>query len=173
MNRTGLAVTLLTSVLLTGCFGSNNSDLRQFIETTKASEGLPVEPAPEVPVVEGYTYMAGREGFRSPFVFAEEELAEEFTDTGIRPDTTRPKEELEAFSLDTLRMVGTLSQSDVTFALIQAKDGTVHRVRQGNYMGKNYGRITGVFLDRVELVEIVPDRMGNFVERQAAIALEE
>ncbi|MGD9095678.1 MAG: pilus assembly protein PilP [Chromatiales bacterium] len=173
MNRTGLAVTLLTSVLLTGCFGSGNSDLRQFIETTKASEGLPVEPAPEVPVVEGYTYMAGREGFRSPFVFAEEELAEEFTDTGIRPDTTRPKEELEAFSLDTLRMVGTLSQSDVTFALIQAKDGTVHRVRQGNYMGKNYGRITGVFLDRVELVEIVPDRMGNFVERQAAIALEE
>jgi type IV pilus assembly protein PilP len=173
MNRTGLAVTLLTSVLLTGCFGSGNSDLRQFIETTKASEGLPVEPAPEVPVVEGYTYMAGREGFRSPFVFAEEELEEEFTDTGIRPDTTRPKEELEAFSLDTLRMVGTLSQSDVTFALIQAKDGTVHRVRQGNYMGKNYGRITGVFLDRVELVEIVPDRMGNFVERQAAIALEE
>ena len=173
MNRTGLAVTLLTSVLLTGCFGSGNSDLRQFIETTKASEGLPVEPAPEVPVVEGYTYMAGREGFRSPFVFAEEELAEEFTDTGIRPDTTRPKEELEAFSLDTLRMVGTLSQSDVTFALIQAKDGTVHRVRQGNYMGKNYGRITGVFLDRIELVEIVPDRMGNFVERQAAIALEE
>ena len=173
MKRAGLAVILLTSLLLTGCFGSGNSDLRQFIETTKASEGLPVEPAPEVPVVEGYTYMAGREGFRSPFVFAEEELAEEFTDTGIRPDTTRPKEELEAFSLDTLRMVGTLSQSDVTFALIQAKDGTVHRVRQGNYMGKNYGRITGVFLDRVELVEIVPDRMGNFVERQAAIALEE
>ena len=173
MNRSGLFITLLTSALLSGCFGSGNSDLRQFIETTKASDGLPVEPAPEVPVVEGYTYMAGREGFRSPFVFAEEELEEEFTDTGIRPDTTRPKEELEAFSLDTLRMVGTLSQNDVTFALIQAKDGTVHRVRQGNYMGKNYGRITGVFLDRIELVEIVPDRMGNFVERQAAIALEE
>ena len=173
MNRSGLFITLLASTLLSGCFGSGNSDLRQFIETTKASDGLPVEPAPEVPVVEGYTYMAGREGFRSPFVFAEEELEEEFTDTGIRPDTTRPKEELEAFSLDTLRMVGTLSQNDVTFALIQAKDGTVHRVRQGNYMGKNYGRITGVFLDRIELVEIVPDRMGNFVERQAAIALEE
>ena len=76
MNRAGLAVTLLTSVLLTGCFGSGNSDLRHFIETTKASEGLPVEPAPEVPVVESYTYMAGREGFRSPFVFAEEELEE-------------------------------------------------------------------------------------------------
>ena len=173
MIRAGLPVTLLASVLLTGCFGSGNSDLRQFIETTKASEGLPVEPAPEVPVVEGYTYMAGKEGYRSPFVFAEEELAEEFTDTGIRPDTTRPKEELEAFSLDALRMVGTLSQGGVTFALIQTKDGTVHRVRQGNYMGKNYGRITGVFLDRIELVEIVPDRMGNFVERQAAIALEE
>jgi type IV pilus assembly protein PilP len=173
MKSTGIAVMLLGSIMLTGCFGTGNSDLHRFIETTKASEGLPVEPAPEVPVVEGYVYTTGREGFRSPFVFAEEELAEEFTDTGIRPDTTRPKEELEAFSLDALRMVGTLSQRDVTFALIQAKDGTVHRVRQGNYMGKNYGRITGVFLDRVELVEIVPDRMGNFVERQAAIALEE
>jgi len=173
MKRAALAVIVLTSLLLTGCFGSGNSDLRQFIETTKASEGLPVEPAPEVPVVETYTYMTGKEGYRSPFVFAEEELAEEFTDTGIRPDTTRPKEELEAFSLDALRMVGTLSQGGVTFALIQTKDGTVHRVRQGNYMGKNYGRITGVFLDRIELVEIVPDRMGNYVERQAAIALEE
>ena len=173
MTRAVTTVVLLTSTLLTGCLGSGNSDLRQFIETTKASDGLPVEPAPEVPVVEGYTYMAGREGFRSPFVFAEEELEEEFTDTGIRPDTTRPKEELEAFSLDTLRMVGSLSQAGATFALIQAKDGTVHRVRQGNYMGKNFGRITGVFLDRIELIEIVPDRMGNYVERQAAIALEE
>lgn len=173
MNRAGTTLLLLASALLSGCFGMGNSDLHQFIDKTKASEGLPVEPAPEVPVVEGYTYTAAREGFRSPFVFAEEELAEEFTDTGIRPDTTRPKEELEAFSLDTLRMVGTLSQAGATFALIQAKDGTVHRVRQGNYMGRNYGRITGVFLDRIELVEIVPDRMGNFVERQAAIALEE
>ena len=100
MIRAGLPVTLLASVLLTGCFGSGNSDLRQFIETTKASDGLPVEPAPEVPVVEGYAYMAGKEGLRSPFVFAEEELEEEFTDTGIRPDTTRPKEELEAFSAE-------------------------------------------------------------------------
>jgi type IV pilus assembly protein PilP len=173
MKRLAITVTMVTSLFLSGCIGSGNSDLRQFIETTKASEGLPVEPAPEVPVVEGYTYTAGREGFRSPFVFAEEVLEEEFTDTGIRPDITRPKEELEAFSLDTLRMVGTLSQAGATFALIQAKDGTVHRVRQGNYMGKNYGRITGVFLDRIELIEIVPDRMGNYVERQAAIALEE
>ena len=60
MNRAGLAVTLLTSVVLTGCFGSGNSDLRQFIETTKASDGLPVEPAPEVPVVEVVLVTGGR-----------------------------------------------------------------------------------------------------------------
>ena len=132
MKRTNITVLLLGSVILSGCFGTGNSDLHRFIETTKASDGLPVEPAPEVPVIEGYTYISGREGYRSPFVFAEEELEEEFTDTGIRPDITRPKEELEAFSLDALRMVGTLSQGDVTFALIQAKDGKSARNAWGS-----------------------------------------
>lgn len=164
---------LVSSLLLSGCLGSGNDDLKQFLQDAKAREADPVEPAPDVPVIQGYIYSAVEKGKRSPFIFAEEELPEEVVDTGIRPDTTRPREELEAYSLDSLRMVGTLAQGDVTYALIQARDNTVHRVRQGNYMGKNHGRITGVFLDRVELIEIVKDRMGSFVERQATIALQE
>lgn len=162
------------SLLLTGCLGIGNDDLAAFIDETKSREAEPVEPAPDVPVIPGYSYSAADKGIRSPFVFAEEELPDEVADSGIRPDASRPREELEAFSLDTLRMVGTLSQAGATYALIQSKDGTVHRVRQGNYMGRNHGRITGVFLDRIELVEIVPDRMGSsYIERQATIALEE
>lgn len=167
-------IIIAISFLLTGCLGMGNDDLATFIEQTKSKQAEPIEPAPDVPVIPGYSYSAADKGVRSPFVFAEEELPDEVADSGIRPDASRPREELEAFSLDTLRMVGTLSQAGTTFALIQGKDGTVHRVRQGNYMGRNHGRITGVFLDRVELVEIVPDRMGSsYIERQATIALEE
>jgi type IV pilus assembly protein PilP len=167
-------LTLLPGLLLSGCFATGNEDLEAFIQQTRNSEAGPVEPAPQVPLFEGYSYAAAERGIRSPFVFADEELAAETADSGIRPDTTRLRDELEAYSLDTLRMVGTLSQADVIYALVKNKDGAVYRVSEGRYMGRNHGRITGVFPDRVELVEIVQDRPGgHFTERRASLALDE
>ena len=76
---------------------------------------------------------------------------------GIKPDTERRKEELEAYSLDTLRMVGTLTNAKGLWGLIKAKDGTIHRVQVGNHMGQNYGKIIRILEDKIELMEIVPD----------------
>jgi len=91
-------------------------------------------------------------------------------DNGIRPDPNRRKEELEVYSLDSLRMVGTLEQDEQTWGLLKTSDGTIHRVAPGNYIGLNDGRITRISEEKIELIELVPTGSG-FLEKEAAVAL--
>ena len=97
--------------------------------------------------------------------------AETMSATAIRPDVSRPREFLEQFSLDTLAMVGTLRLKGRTYGLVQTRDGLVHRVLPGNHLGQNDGRITAIAENEISLVEIIPDGMGGFIERPAALAL--
>ena len=99
----------------------------------------------------------------------------------VEPDLDRPREVLENFGLKELTMVGTLrnavsAESDSgpgsPFALIRDNTGGIHRVRTGNYMGQNYGRIIGVNETRVELLEIVPNGRGGWVERPRSLTLD-
>jgi type IV pilus assembly protein PilP len=83
----------------------------------------------------------------------------------------RSREFLEQFPLDTLRMVGTLSQGDTAYGLVQTSDGLIHRVVPGNYMGQNDGRITTINDSEIELIEIISDGIGGYVERDAAVGL--
>ena len=82
-------------------------------------------------------------------------------------------EELEAFELDSLRMVGTLQSESELWAIVVDSTGTVHRVQVGNYMGRNFGKVLEILEDRVELREIVKDADGNWEERNASLALAE
>ena len=70
-------------------------------------------------------------------------------------------------------MVGTLGRGAATVALVMAPDKVTYRVRPGAYMGQSDGRVTGVFEDRIELVELVPDGAGGWLERPATVALED
>ena len=79
-------------------------------------------------------------------------------------------EALEAFPLDALRLVGTISSAGVTYALIQAPDGVVYRVTHGAHLGQNYGEIDGISENGVLLTEIVPDGLGGYIRRPATIA---
>jgi type IV pilus assembly protein PilP len=92
--------------------------------------------------------------------------------SGPRPDANRRKEVLEAFPLDGLNMVGTIGSGDL-IGLVLAPDRVTYRVRPGNYLGQNDGRVTAIFEDRIEMVELVPDGAGGWLERQAKIALED
>ena len=160
------------TLLLSGCFVQGTDDLREFVAEAKAKQGAPVEPLPKMPQVEAYAYTAAELGVRSPFMSVVIAELQSDSGNGIRPDTSRPKEELEQYELDSLRMVGILAQDGVTYGLVKSKkDGMVFRVRQGNYMGMNDGRISGIFQDRIELIEIVHGSQGGFVERRASIAL--
>ena len=91
--------------------------------------------------------------------------------SSVRPDSHRPREFLEQYSLDTLKMVGTLDMGGVNYGLVLAGDGRVHRVLIGNHMGQNDGVITAISPARIALTEIVPDGLGGYVQRPAALAL--
>src|SRR5512143_1780837 len=149
---------------LAGC--SNDMDeMRAKIDEIKSRPSRGIEPLPEVKPYETFEYAAT--DLRSPFeVGIPASVA-----TGIRPDSSRPREFLEQFSLDPLRMVGTLKLQGRTFGLVQTRDGLVHRVLPGNHVGQNDGRITAIEDGKISLTEIVPDGMGGFVERPAALAL--
>ena len=164
--RTIAAVAVLATAA--GC--SNDTDeLRAQIAEIKARPGGRIDPLPEVKPYETFAYPASDE--RSPF-----EPGMPASATGpnaVRPDSSRPREFLEQFSLDTLRMVGTLKLQGRIYGLVQTKDGLVHRVLPGNHLGQSDGRITAIEEGKISLTEIVPDGMGGFIERPAALALSE
>jgi len=93
------------------------------------------------------------------------------SDTPVRPSTRRNREFLEGFSLDTLRMMGTFKVASNFYGLVQSKDGLVHKVQPGNYLGQNDGKITDISASKISLVEIIPDGLGGYVERPASLAL--
>ncbi len=169
---------------LAGCAEQDMSDLRNFVETTKRT--TPVrkpDPAPEPVPYDPFAYTA--QGLKDPFVvspFAQEEelsmtqevaMASGGNYTGVRPDPNRVREELEKYSLGSLKMMGTMRVSGAgdLWALILAPDGVVHRVQKNNYLGTNHGKIVGLSEQRVDLKEIVADGPGRWQERESFLSL--
>ncbi|MBU8976826.1 MULTISPECIES: pilus assembly protein PilP [unclassified Lysobacter] len=143
-------------------------NLEKWIAEVKARPAPPLDPLPVMQQFETFEYNAY--ALRDPFSTA-------FTDdgggNGPRPDAGRRKQTLEQFPLDSLDMVGTLGKGNGVIALVMAPDKVTYRVTAGNYLGQSDGRVTGVFEDRIELVELVPDGAGGWLERPATVALED
>ncbi len=163
-----IAAAALAVLSLSGC--SNGMDeLRQQVADIKTRPGEAIEPLPEIKPYEAFAYNASN--LRSPFeptAPARNDLA-----AGLRPDVKRPREFLEQFPLDTMRMVGTLQLQGRNYGLVQGKDGLVHRVLPGNFVGQNDGKIVGISSTKISVIEIVPDGLGGYIERPAALALTE
>ena len=164
----GLILVLL-SLGVAAC-GGDMDDLDQYINEVKARPGGRIEPLPEITPYEVFTYVADAEGLRSPFV-PDSPQASSAGVGGTRPDPDRSREYLESFSLDTLGMVGTLYIGETMYGLVQTSDGLIHRVVPGNYLGQNDGRISNISESEIELVEIISDGIGGYIERDAAISL--
>lgn len=158
------------ALLLTACAG-DKGDLEQWVQETLDRPPGPVEPLPEITTPEPVVYDAYE--MRDPFMRAQPEAAAQTGSTGPRPDPDRRREYLERFPLDALEMVGTIEIEDRMFGLIEDVDGTIHRVREGNYLGQNHGRILRVTPVAIELMELVPDGTDGWMEREARIALAE
>ena len=143
-------------------------NLETWVAEVKARPAPPLDPLPVMQQFETFEYAA--QGLRDPFSNA-------FTDrsngSGPRPDSDRRKQTLEQFPLDSLDMVGTLGDGGSMVALVMAPDKVTYRVRPGAYMGQSDGRVTDVLEDRIELVELVPDGAGGWLERPATVALED
>ncbi|HEU4600973.1 MAG TPA: pilus assembly protein PilP [Steroidobacteraceae bacterium] len=164
------SITLLGLVcaVITAC-SSQMDELQQKVTEIKNRPGERIEPLPEIKPYEAYVYSDG--ALRSPFVPSAP--ARNDVANAVRPDAKRPREFLEQFPLDTMKMVGTLQLQGRNYGLVQGKDGLVHRVLPGNFIGQNDGRIVGIASTKISIIEIVPDGLGGYIERPAALALTE
>lgn len=169
MSQIKLGVLAAAIILaLTGC-ANDLDELEQKVAEIKNRPGERIEPLPEIKPYEAFAYSASN--MRSPFVPSAPSRSD--VASAVRPDIKRSREFLEQFPLDTMTMVGTLQLQGRNYGLVQGKDGLVHRVLPGNFMGQNDGRIVGITSTRISIIEIVPDGLGGYIERPAALALNE
>ena len=161
---------LCISLLNIGACSQDVSDLQSFIAQTKSAHVGSVKPIPQFKPYESFSYSAAE--LRDPFAATADIENNETTKTSLlNPDTSRPRQPLEIFPLDALSMVGTLEQNEQQWGLIKDPQNTVHRVQPGNYMGQSEGRITEINESAISLIEIVPDGIGGYIERNASIAI--
>lgn len=160
---------------LAACSGNNTEDLRTYVEAVKSRQQARIDPLPEFTPFETHLYEASgeRDPFTPPVYSAPKPPDDEASNNGITPDFNRSREPLESEPLDSLRMVGTLERQSSSWALVRMSDSTIHRVKPGNFMGQNHGKIVQITESELALTEIVPDGLGGWMERQAALALSE
>ncbi len=156
-----------SAVVLSSCGGGDDQDLKAWMaEQGLASRGK-IDPIPAMRPYEAFTYNAFDQA--DPFKPRKVE-----TGKGSRgPDMARRKEALEAYPLETLKMVGTLQKGRAIVGLVKANDNRVFQVRQGNYMGQNFGVITAIADGEVTMKELFQDGAGDWAERQTKIMLQE
>ena len=161
-------VSLVIVLGLGGCGGGGMDDLRTFVAEAGRDMQGKIEPLPEVKVYEPFTYDA----FDLPDPFKPRKLTSG-GGGGIQPDLNRPKEPLEAFSLETLKMVGMMSKRGVIHAVVKTPDNAVYHVRKGNYVGQNFGLITQISETELTLREIIQDSAGDWSDRISTLILQE
>jgi type IV pilus assembly protein PilP len=160
----------LVSMLLTGCGGEEFQDLRDFVKNSGADMRGKIEPPPGVKPYEYFAYN-NETNLPDPFKPRKPELRPGGS-TGInQPDIDRPKEALEAFPLESLKMVGYLYRAKVGYAVIRATDSKLYRVKAGNHMGTNFGLIKEVTDTEVKIKEMVQDSTGDWTERMSSLQL--
>jgi type IV pilus assembly protein PilP len=163
---------ILLGLLLAACdqdFGDLKAELK---DKTKDLRGR-IDPLPVVKPYEPVPYKAFDQA--DPFSSAKIELVTKSASSGgggLKPDLNRPKEPLEAYPLESLKMVGVLQQRKANFALVKADTG-LYRVKVGNYMGQNFGLITTISESQIQLRELIQDAVGDWTERQSTMQLQE
>jgi type IV pilus assembly protein PilP len=168
-----LSACALVCALMLGC-GKTMEDLHQYVEGVKARESTGIPPIPEVKPYEPFAYQGNNrmDPFDSSVIAKAVSKPGPSGEGTLSPDPDRPPEFLESFPLDTLRMVGTLAQGPVLWALVRTPDSTIQRVKKGNYMGQNYGKINRISDSGIDLTEVVQDGISeHWIERNTYVAL--
>lgn len=160
-------------VVLAGCNNDNGfGDLDAYMNEVRLRPPGKIEPTPTFRPYETFTYRAA--DLRSPFSrqVRVDQAGRQKGARNVRPDPTRVKQYLEGFNIEQFEMVGTISNVSGSFALLRGAGG-VHRLKVGDYLGRNDGRIVGISATQVDVVEIVPDGEGAWLERPRTIPLKE
>jgi len=163
---------LLTLLLLAGCGGEEFQDLRDFVKNAGADMRGKIEPPPDVKPYEPFTY-ENEANLSDPFKPRKSEARNASHAGQNQPNLNRPKEELEDFPLESLKMVGSLFQRGVGHAVIRSAEGKIYRVKAGNYIGLNFGQVVSVTETEVKIKEMVQDSVGDWSERESSLLLVE
>jgi len=162
----------LVSLLLSGCGGEEFQDLRDFVKNSGADMRGKIEPPPEVKPYEYFAYN-NETNLPNPFKPRKQDAHAGGAPGINQPDFDRPKEALEEFPLEGLKMVGYLYQNKVGYAVIRASDKKLYRVKAGNHAGMNFGLIKEVTDTSVIIKELVQDSGGDWTERESSLQLME
>ncbi|SHF79422.1 type IV pilus assembly protein PilP [Microbulbifer donghaiensis] len=161
-------------VAMAGCsIDGSHSDLRQKMAAVKHKPKGQIEPIPTFTPYSPYVYSAAakRSPFSRPILESDQRIVGRRLD--VAPDLNRQRELLEGYNFDALAMVGTLSRGGQLWALIDDGEGGIHRITIGNFVGKNHGRVVNATSAQLDVLEIVPDGTGGWIERPRALTLEE
>lgn len=163
----------IIAALAAGCSGEKNfQDINEFIGEVYARPKGAIEPLPPFEQIPPFAYQAST--MRSPFeppVVLKKVARTQAAGVRVTPNRNRVKQFLEQYTIGQLSMVGTLEQGGSVFALVKDSDGGVHRVRSGDYLGSDHGQIQAIDELTIDLIEIVPDGIGGWVERARSVAL--
>lgn len=152
------------AMILSGC--KKEDDLVSYVQEVNKRPSSQIEPLPPVKVFENYDYSAS--ALRSPF---QPPIVDLKVAKGNGSNANRPKEALEAFPLDSLRLVGALQKKGTLWALIVDKSGMIYHLKVGSYLGQNSGRINKILEDKIELIESVTDGQGRWQEKTTTMNL--
>lgn len=150
-------------VALAGCNDDNGfSDLDAYMNEVRLRPPGKIEPTPTFRPYETFTYSAAN--LRSPFSrqVRVDQADRQRGSHNVRPDPNRVKQYLEGFNIEQFEMVGTISNASGSFALLRGAGG-VHRLKVGDYLGRNDGRIFAIGATQVDVIEIVPDGEGAWL----------
>jgi len=153
--------------VLAGCGGESHQDLRAWMADQGKGVKGKLEPLPQMKAYEPFAYNA----FDLPDPFKPRKIEPTKGTSKLAPDLARRKEPLESYPLESLNMVGTLERGRTMYALVRTPDKDLYQVRQGNYLGQNYGVILGVTDGEVRLKELVQDGAGDWTERSSTLQL--
>ena len=166
MNR---VLILACAAILAGCSSGEQQDMQAWMdEQAKGMRGA-VRALPEITPFPVVAYVGPN--VDDPVREGRIEI-ERHANTALRPNLDRRKEPLEAYPLESLRMVGVLSQGENIHALVLAGNN-LHQVKVGNYVGQNFGVVTYIGDSELSLKEIVEDVSGDWVERISTLTLQE
>ena len=168
MKRIGILLMVGAAALLAGCGGDSHQDLRAWMaEQGKGQKGR-LDPLPQIKPYEPFAYNA----YDLPDPFKPRKIEPQKGDSKLAPDLTRRREPLEAYPLESLSMVGTLERGKGVFALVRTPEKDIYQVKTGNYMGQNFGVVTGITESEVKLKELVQDGSGDWTERSSTLNLQ-
>jgi type IV pilus assembly protein PilP len=162
-----LTLAAMSCLLLSGCGGESYKDLRDWMaEQGKGVKGK-LEPLPQMKRYEPFAYNA----FDLPDPFKPRKIEPSKGGSKLAPDFNRRREPLEAYPLESLNMVGTLERGRTTYALVRTPDKDLYQVRQGSYLGQNFGVVINVSDAEIRLRELVQDGAGDWTERSSTLQL--